>query len=86
MRRLPREGPCLHESLPLRPSRSFCCAGCASPSAEQDADWHPDKIYRTGSNIPTKDYGAANIEVGKSEVMTPMNRPATGTMMRKPGN
>ena len=62
------------------------CAGCASLSAEQDADWHPDKIYRTGSNIPTKDYGAANIEVGKSEVMTPMNRPATGTMMRKPGN
>ena len=55
------------------------CAGCASPSAEQDADWHPDKIYRTGRNIPTN-------EVGNSEVMTPMNRPATGTMMRKPGN
>lgn len=61
------------------------CTGCATPSPEKDADWRPEKIYRTGSNIPTKDYGASNIEVGKSEVTSPMNRPAAGALMRKPG-
>jgi hypothetical protein len=67
--------------LPL----ALACAGCASPSPQHDADWQPEKIYRTGSNIPTKDYGAANIEIGKPDVGTPMDRPGAGVLGRKPG-
>jgi hypothetical protein len=53
--------------------------------SDKDADWQPQKIYRTGSNIPTKDYGAANIDVGTTDVSSPMNRPAAGALTRKPG-
>lgn len=60
-------------------------AACASPSPEKDADWHPEKIYRTGSNIPTRDYGAENIEVGKTDVSDSMNRPMGNVVGKKPG-
>jgi hypothetical protein len=64
----------------------LACMGCTSPSPEHDADWQPEKIYRTGSNIPAKDYGAANIEIGRPDVAAPMNRPGTSVLGRKPGN
>ena len=60
------------------------CVGCAS-APEQDAEYHAPKIYRTGSNIPVKDYGAENIEVGGPEVINPINRPMSGAMAKKPG-
>ena len=43
-------------------------SGCAPQPPEADAEWQPEKIYRTGSNIPARDYGAANIEVGKPDL------------------
>ncbi|HLX28442.1 MAG TPA: hypothetical protein VKV24_08150 [Casimicrobiaceae bacterium] len=60
-------------------------AACASPSLDKDAGWHPEKIYRTGSNIPTRDYGAENIEVGKPDVSDSMNRPMGNIAGKKPG-
>jgi len=60
-------------------------SGCAPQPPQADAEWRPEKIYRTGSNIPTKDYGAANIEIGKPDVGTPMDRPGAGVLGRKPG-
>lgn len=40
------------------------CAGCGSaPEQQADADYQAPKIYRTGSNIPTKDYGASDVKV-----------------------
>jgi hypothetical protein len=42
------------------------------------------RIYRTGSNIPVKDYGAANIEVGKPDAADPLMRPGTRVLGRKP--
>jgi ribosomal protein L30E len=59
-------------------------AACAS-APEQSADAPEQKYYRTGSNIPVKDYGGANIEVGKPDVATPMDRPGASVLGRKPG-
>jgi type IV pilus biogenesis protein CpaD/CtpE len=60
-------------------------AGCASPDPQRDAEAQPEKIYRTGSNIPVKDYGAANIEVSKPDPADAALRPGTGIMGRKGG-
>lgn len=62
------------------------CAACASMSPEQDASLRPEKIYRTGSNIPAKDYGAENVEVAKPDASSSINRPGMGVLSRKPGN
>ena len=59
-------------------------AACAS-APDQSTDAPEQKIYRTGSNIPVKDYGGANIEVGKPDVATPLDRPGAGVLGRKPG-
>ena len=59
-------------------------AACAS-APEQSADAPEQKYYRTGSNIPVKDYGGANIEVAKPDVSDSANRPGTSVMGRKPG-
>ena len=60
-------------------------AGCASPDAQKDAEAQPERIYRTGSNIPVKDYGAANIEVSKPDASDTALRPGTSVMGRKGG-
>jgi|GEM_PF-3070654 hypothetical protein len=60
-------------------------SGCAPQPPQADAEWRPEKIYRTGSNIPAKDYGAENIEVGKPGAADSMIRPGTGVLGRKPG-
>jgi len=60
-------------------------AGCASQEPPKDDDYKPEPIYRTGSNIPTKDYGAANIEVGKPSTANPLVRPGTSVLGTKPG-
>jgi hypothetical protein len=60
-------------------------AGCASPDPQKDAEAQPERIYRTGSNIPVKDYGAANIEVSKPDPADTALRPGTSVLNRKPG-
>jgi ABC-type oligopeptide transport system substrate-binding subunit len=60
-------------------------AACTS-APEQSADAPEQKYYRTGSNIPVRDYGAANIEVGKPDVSDSVSRPGTSVLGRKPGN
>jgi hypothetical protein len=52
------------------------CTGCATPPEQTaDTDGYSSRIYRTGSNIPVKDYGAANIKVAPADVINPINRP-----------
>lgn len=63
---------------------SFLCAGCAE-TPQQEADWQAPKIFRTGSNIPVKDYGAEKIEVASPDVINPSNRPMANVLGRKPG-
>ena len=60
-------------------------AGCAAQDPQKDADYRPDPIYRTGSNIPTKDYGAANVEVVKPDAANPIVRPGSSVIGNKPG-
>jgi hypothetical protein len=59
-------------------------AACAS-THDQTAEAVPEKIYRTGSNIPAKDYGAANVEVASPDVINSVNRPTPSVMNKKPG-
>jgi hypothetical protein len=59
-------------------------AGCAS-TKDQTAEAAPEKIYRTGSNLPVKDYGSANIEVASPDVINPANRPMPTVIHKKPG-
>lgn len=51
------------------------CSGCATPEQTTDADAYTPRVYRTGSNIPVKDYGAANIEVAPADIVNPIHRP-----------
>ncbi|HEY3531531.1 MAG TPA: hypothetical protein VGL43_00245 [Casimicrobiaceae bacterium] len=52
------------------------CTGCATPPEQTaDTDGYSPHIYRTGSNIPVKDYGAANIKIAPAEAINPINRP-----------
>jgi hypothetical protein len=60
------------------------CAACAE-TPQQAADAHAAKIYRTGSNIPVKDYGAENFDVANPDVINPSNRPMANVLGRKPG-
>jgi hypothetical protein len=53
---------------------------CAS-TPQQAADAREQKTYRTGSNIPSKDYGAANIDVSTPDIVNPIKRP----IVMKPG-
>jgi hypothetical protein len=56
------------------------CSGCATPPEQSaDTDSYSARIYRTGSNIPVKDYGAANIQVAPADVINPINRPMGGS-------
>ena len=51
------------------------CSGCATPERTADADVYTPRVYRTGSNIPVKDYGGANIEVAPPDIVNPIHRP-----------
>ena len=63
---------------------ALLCAACAG-TPQQEADWQAPKIYRTGSNIPVKDYGAENIDVAGPDVINPSNRPMANVLNKKPG-
>jgi hypothetical protein len=60
------------------------CGACATPDKTADADAYAPRVYRTGSNLPVKDYRAANIEVAPPDVVNPANRLPMGTN-RPPG-
>jgi hypothetical protein len=60
------------------------CGGCATPTKTADVDTYTPRIYRTGSNIPLKDYGADNVEVAPPDIVNPVNRP-TGFMKPRAG-
>ena len=50
------------------------CTGCAtSPEHPADVEYYAPKVYRTGSNIAVKDYGAANIDVFSPDVFDRAN-------------
>jgi hypothetical protein len=61
----------------------LACTGCASIS-EPTSEYREEKIYRTGSNLPVKDYGGANVEQRGPEIINPINRPLAPVMNRKP--
>jgi hypothetical protein len=62
------------------------CASCATPPENTaDTDSYSVRIYRTGSNIPVKDYGAANIEIAPPEVINPIHRPMGQAQPRSGG-
>jgi hypothetical protein len=65
-------------------SAALLTAACASTTGET-VEPVPQKIYRTGSNIPAKDYGAANIDVASPDAINPVNRPMPSVMNKKPG-
>jgi hypothetical protein len=78
----------LARGLVLGTTALLLCAGCATaPGESADVESYATKVYRTGSNIPVKDYGAENIEVAAPEIVNPANRPlkcvASGAM--RPG-
>ena len=60
------------------------CAACASTPG-QESEYHEKKFYRTGSNLPAKDYGAENTEVRNSDVINPVNRPMAPVSNKKGG-
>lgn len=61
-------------------SALLLCAACAStPGPSADADYQAPKIYRTGSNIPAKDYGGANVDVVDPNNVKAMIRPPAAT-------
>ena len=50
-------------------------AACAAlPKESADVESYARREYRTGSNIPVKDYGAQNVEVLRPEAINPVNR------------
>ena len=62
------------------------CGGCTTPPQQTaEDDYHAPKMYRTGSNIAVKDYGAENIEIRTGEILHPLNRPMQGVLSKKPG-
>lgn len=59
------------------------CAGCASVP-DQNSEYREEKIYRTGSNLPVKDYGDANIDFVKPDAANPIIRPGSSVVGKKP--
>jgi len=74
-----RTGACTAGALAL-----LLLAACASTTREA-SEYREERIYRTGSNIPVKDYGAAKIEVASPDIINPVNRPTATVSNKKPG-
>jgi hypothetical protein len=56
------------------------CTGCTTlPEQTADVESYAPKVYRTGSNIPAKDYAAEHIELSAPDVINPANRPSRCT-------
>jgi hypothetical protein len=57
-------------------SIAILCAGCTTvPEQSSDVESYSRKIYRTGSNLPVKDYGAENFDIAPPDIINPVNRP-----------
>ena len=53
---------------------SLLAACSAHPQRPADVDSYTLREYRTGSNIPVKDYGVPDVDVVSREVLNPANR------------
>jgi hypothetical protein len=56
-------------------------AACATPAENEQAAAKPEKIYRTGSNIPVRDTSVSrveNVKVDQTAPTAPMPRPGPG--------
>ena len=60
---------------------TLACTGCAS-TPEQEAEYDAPKIYRTGSNLPAKDYG--NLKTLDAEELQRTQRTAPARSLAKP--
>ena len=58
-------------------------SACAE-TPEKKSEYHEEPIYRTGTNIPLKDYRPDNVEVVKPDVINPLNRPMPSVIGKKP--
>ena len=65
----------------LAASAMMLAAGCAS-GPEASAETHAPKVYRTGSNLPAKDYG--NLETLDAEELQRSQRTAPARSLAKP--
>jgi hypothetical protein len=47
-------------------------AGCATADTEPTAEAHPQKVYRTGSNLPVRDEDSSATQVYKADPNVPL--------------
>jgi hypothetical protein len=70
-------GRCNHSAqegrLRRRGDALLLLSTCAE-TPEKKSGYHEEPIYRTGSNIPTKDYRSEKIEVTTPDIINPINR------------
>jgi PBP1b-binding outer membrane lipoprotein LpoB len=57
-------------------SSALLLNGCATPSGEKEAEATQTKEYRTGSNLPSRDYGRVRT-VGRDDVEAMRSLPPT---------
>ena len=63
----------------------LCTACAALPEDTADtAEWRAPKVYRTGSNIAVRDYGASNTVVVKPTPGEPASKTGWGEPPSKP--
>jgi hypothetical protein len=58
-------------------------SACAE-TPEKKSGYHEEPVYRTGSNIPTKDYRSDKIDVTTPDIINPINRPMPSVINKKP--
>ncbi|MGE5170857.1 MAG: hypothetical protein ACM3JC_10890 [Rudaea sp.] len=58
--------------------------GACAEAPEKESGYREEPVYRTGSNIPVKDYRPEHVEVVKPDVINPINRPMPSVMNKKP--
>jgi hypothetical protein len=64
----------VRKSLLLAAFAWLLCAACATaPKQSEDVEYYAPKVYRTGSNIAVKDYGAENIEFFTPQIVDQAN-------------
>ena len=61
---------------------SALLAGCASPDMTASGEPEPDKVYRTGSNIPERD--RQGVRTMSAEEIEHMRSATSGTLIKDP--
>jgi uncharacterized protein YceK len=64
-------------------SSALLLNGCATTSGENEAEATQTKEYRTGSNLPSRDYGRIRT-VGRDDVEAMRSLPPTGPIRSGP--